>query len=108
MGLMDVELLIVRECPHEAAAAQLLRTALNDIGLPDKDFHTTVVISQDDADRRGFTGSPAFFVDGTDLFREPGHPPGLSCRLYRSSGRVAGVPDLVELRRALKRAADRH
>ena len=105
---MDVELRIVRECPHTAGAAQLLRTALDDIGLPDTDFHTTVVASEGDADRRGFTGSPAFFVDGTDLFREPGRPSGLSCRLYRSSGRVAGVPDLVDLRRALKRAADRH
>src|SRR6478672_165096 len=103
---MDVELLVVRECPHEAGAARLLRTALDDIGLPDTDFHTTVVVSQGDADRRGFTGSPAFFVDGTDLFREPWRPAGLSCRLYRSSDRVAGVPDLVDLRQALKSAAD--
>lgn len=102
---MNIELLVVRECPHEAAGAQLLRAALDDIGLPHKEFHTTVVVSQGDADRRGFTGSPAFFVDGTDLFRAPGGPSGLSCRLYRSPGRVAAVPDLVDLRRALKHAA---
>ncbi|HEY5878823.1 MAG TPA: hypothetical protein VIU11_07925 [Nakamurella sp.] len=107
MGVMDVELLVVRECPNEAGAARLLRTALDDIGLPDKDFDTTVVVSHSDAERRGFTGSPAFFVDGIDLFREPGRPAGLSCRLYRSSDRLGGVPDLVELRRALKSAADR-
>lgn len=105
---MDVQLLVVRECPNEAVAARLLRTALDDIGLPDKDFDTTVVVSQDDADRRGFAGSPAFFVDGIDLFREPGRPSGLSCRLYRSLNRAGGVPDLVDLRRELKRAADRH
>jgi protein-disulfide isomerase len=104
---MDVELLIVRECPHTAAAAQLLRTALDDIGLPDKDFDTTVVVDQGDADRLGFTGSPTFFVDGTDLFTETGHPAGISCRLYRTSDRVGALPDLVDLRRALKRAADR-
>lgn len=103
---MDVELLIVRDCPNEAGAARLLRSALDDIGLRDKDFHTTVVSSQGDAEGRGFTGSPAFFVDGFDLFREPGSQPGLSCRLYRSSGRVAGIPGLVDLRQALKRAAD--
>jgi hypothetical protein len=79
---MDVELLVVRECSHEADAVQLLRTALDDIGLLGKDFHTTSVVSQDDAERRGFTGHPAFFVDGTDLFREPGRPAALSCRLY--------------------------
>jgi hypothetical protein len=105
---MDVELLVVRECPHTVGAAQLLRTALDDIGLPDKDFHTTTIVSQADAERRGFTGSPAFFADGSDLFREPGSEPGLSCRLYRSSDQAAGVPDLVDLRRALKRAADHH
>lgn len=105
---MDVELLVVRECPNEADAANLLRTALDDIGLPGKDFHTTLVASQCEADRRGFTGSPSFFADGADLFREPWNRPGLSCRLYRSSDRVAGVPDLIDLRRALKRAADRH
>jgi hypothetical protein len=87
---MDVELLIVRDCPHTAAAAQLLRTALDDIGLPNKDFATTVIVGQGDADRLRFTGSPAFFVDGTDLFREPGHPAGLSCRLYRTSDRRSG------------------
>ena len=107
MGVMDVELLVVRECPNEADAAKLLRTALDDIGLSGKDFEISVVASQGDAERRGFTGSPAFFVDGSDLFGEPGRQPGLSCRLYRSPDRVAGIPDLVDLRRALKRAADR-
>ena len=107
MGVMDVELLIVRECPNEAVAARLLRTALDDIGLRGKEFHTSVVVSQGDAERRGFTGSPAFFVDGSGLFGEPGRRRSLSCRLYRSSGRVGVVPDLVDLRRALKRAADR-
>jgi hypothetical protein len=105
---MDVELLVVRDCPNEADAANLLRTALDDIGLPGKGFDVTVVASQGDAERRGFTGSPSFFVDGMDLFRESGRPVSLSCRLYRSSDRVAGVPNLIDLRRALKRAADRH
>jgi hypothetical protein len=76
--------------------------------LPGKDFQTTLVVSQGDAERRGFTGSPAFFVDGTDLFRESGRPAALSYRLYPSAARVAGVPNLIDLRRALKRAADRH
>ena len=105
---MDVELLVVQECPHEASAARLLRTALDDIGLPDKKFDTTVVGGQRDAERRGFTGSPAFYVDGCDLFREPGRPASLSCRLYRSADRVGGVPDIDELRVALRLAADGH
>ena len=105
---MDVELLVVPECPSEASAARLLRRALDDIGLPDTEFDTIMVGSGRDAERRGFTGSPAFYVDGSDLFPEPGRPASLSCRLYRSADRVGGVPDIVELRLALKRAADRH
>ena len=98
---MDVELLVVRECPNEAAAAQLLHNGLDDIGLPDKDFHITVVAGQGDAERRGFTGSPAFFVDGTDLFREPGRPTaarspraGCSGTSYPAS-RESGIVDLI-------------
>ena len=79
-----------------------------DIGLPHADFHTIVITSQEDADRRGFIGSPTFLVDGTDVFAEPGRPRGLSCPLYRSPDGVGGVPGLSELRQALKRAADRH
>jgi hypothetical protein len=107
MGDMDVQLLVVRGCHNEAVAARLLRTALDDVGLPDKDFDTTVVVSQDDADRRGFVGSPAFFVDGIDLFPEPERPSGFSCRLYGSLNGIGGVPDLVDLSRELRRAADR-
>ena len=105
---MNVELLVVPDCPHEQAAAQLLRTAMADIGLPHMDFRTTVITSQGDADRRGFTGSPTFLVDGSDVFAEAGRPTGLSCRLYRRPDGVSGVPGLTELRQALKRAADHH
>ena len=75
--VMDVELLVVRECSNEASAARLLRTALDDIGLPYKEFDTTVVGSRRDAERLGFTGSPSFYVDGCDQFREPGRPASL-------------------------------
>ena len=54
-----------------------------------------MVWSQRDAERRGLTGSLAFYVNGSDFFREPGAPseplvpavpvgrPGGRCSRYR-------------------------
>jgi hypothetical protein len=107
---MDVELLVVPDCPNESAARQLLRTALDDIGLARVDFRVTVIADRGDAERRGFHGSPSFLVDGADLFAEDATPETgmLACRIYRSSLEgVSGVPTLRDLRRELKRAAHR-
>lgn len=103
---MDVELLVVPDCPNESIAAGLLRTALDDVGLGGTTFRTTVIDTQQSADKRGFTGSPTILIGGLDPFVEPGRAPALACRIYRSPAGSAGVPSLVELRRALKRAAD--
>ena len=89
-------------CPHEAAAIGTLRTALDDIGLGSVGFAVEVVDSQDEADSRRFVGSPTICVDGADVFPEPDRPASIACRIYRGSG---GVPDLRDLRQALKRAA---
>jgi hypothetical protein len=104
---MDVELLVVPDCPNESIAAAMLRTALDDVGLPSSTFRTTVIDTQQRAEQRGFTGSPTILIGGLDPFVEPGRAPALACRIYRTETGPAGVPSLVELRRALKRAADR-
>jgi hypothetical protein len=104
-GGMDVELLVVPECPHAGAAAQLLRRALDDVGLAQVPIRTRVVSTWPDAERLGFVGSPTVRIDGEDPFSSAGRPVGLSCRMYRSEGARSGLPDLRELRRALKRHA---
>jgi hypothetical protein len=99
---MDVELLVVPDCPHEKPAAQLLRSALDDIGLTGLDFQRTVIDTQEAAERRGFVGSPTILLDGVDPFEASGQPASIACRLYPGQD---GLPDLRALRRALKRAA---
>ena len=99
---MRIELLVVRDCPHEAAAAGTLRTALDDVGLGSVGYPVTVIDSQAEADLRHFIGSPTICVDGQDLFPELDRPASVACRIY--PGR-AGVPELREVRQALKRAA---
>jgi hypothetical protein len=102
MGVIDVELLVVPDCPHEKAAADLLRSALDDVGLTAVDFQLTVIDTPEDAERRGFAGSPTILLDGIDPFQTPGQTDSVSCRLYPGPD---GLPDLRTLRQALKRAA---
>ena len=102
---MDVELLVVPDCPNEAPAEALLRTALDDVGLVRVPITTTVIDSASEAERRGFVGSPTILIDGDDPFAEPGHPAAIACRIYRNTSGPAGIPDLRQLRQALKRAA---
>lgn len=103
---MDVELLVTPECPNEAAARELLRVALDDVGLARVPFVTSVIDSSEHAARRGFTGSPTILINGRDPFAAADQP-GFACRLYSRHGRSYGIPDVRDLRRALKQAAAR-
>ena len=102
---MDVELLVVAGCPNQAPAAAVLRTALDDVGLARIPVTTTVIDTAAQAERRGFIGSPTILIDGNDPFAEPDQPTAVACRIYRNAGGAAGIPDLPQLRQALKRAA---
>lgn len=102
MDGMRIELLVVPQCPHEAAAVDVLTTALDDIGLGSVGYTVTVINSQEAADRRHFVGSPTICVDGQDVFSEPDRAASVACRVYPGAG---GVPGLRDLRQALKRAA---
>ena len=102
MGSMDVELLVVPDCPREKPATVLLRSALDDIGLTAVDFRLTVIDTPEGAERRRFVGSPTILLNGIDPFEKPGQQASLACRPYPGSG---SLPDLRALRQALKRAA---
>ncbi|MFF6829141.1 hypothetical protein [Streptomyces longwoodensis] len=103
---MEIEVLVVPGCPNEQTVADRLRRALDDIGLRGTKFTTRVIADQTEAERDGFTGSPTILVDGRDLFTEPGRPPGLACRVYRTPHGLAGAPDASQLQRALTAVAD--
>ena len=103
---MEIELLVVPDCPNEAPARELLVRALADVGLADEEVSVKVVGSQQMAADLGFTGSPTVLVNGCDHFSEPGRDTGLACRVYqRPDGELSGLPDESELRRVLKRTA---
>ena len=104
--LVDIDLLVVAGCPNEAPAADLLRSALDQAGLPTQGFRVTVIADEQAAARRGFTGSPTFLINGSDPFSDSEQPTGLTCRLYRQpTGRASGLPALADLRDSLTTAA---
>ena len=104
---MKVELLVVPDCANEQPAAELLRSALDDVGLAAVTFATTVVDTMDAAERLSFAGSPTILINGVDPFAVPGSQPALACRLYRHPSGLRGVPELAALRRFLEEGAGR-
>jgi hypothetical protein len=101
---MEIELLVVADCPHETAAAELITTAVADTGVQARVTHT-VVTSLDQARRRGFPGSPTILVNGSDPFADRAAPAAMACRLYPTPEGLRGVPALEDLRQALQRVA---
>jgi hypothetical protein len=105
---VDVQLLVVDDCPNERPAAALLRRALDDVGLSAVGFSTRVIATQQEAEQLGFVGSPTILIDGRDPFAEPGRAAALACRVYLGEAGLSGVPALEPLRQALKLPADAH
>jgi hypothetical protein len=100
---MDVELLVVPDCPQESPAYDLTRAALAELDSS-ASVVVTVIQSDEEAQARGFTGSPTFLINGRDPFAEPGAAVGLACRMYPTAAGRAGLPGLPELREALRRS----
>jgi hypothetical protein len=105
-GGVDVEVLVVADCPNESGAVTIVRQALDDVGLKRVPIRTRVVASEQDAEELGFVGSPTIRINGADPFESRGRATGLACRVYVEHGVRSGLPDPRKLRQALKRHAD--
>jgi hypothetical protein len=101
---MRVELLVVPDCPNEVAAHEVVAQAAALAEVVDLDVTITVIDSDEEAQRRGFAGSPTFLIEGIDPFAVPGAPTGVACPVYPTAGGLSGTPDVFALREALLRA----
>jgi hypothetical protein len=100
---MELTVLAVPGCPNALVLKQRLTGLL--AGRPGVTVSWQVVASDEEAARLGMRGSPTLLIDGSDPFAVPDQGPALACRLYRSDeGRLAGVPAVAALRRALAQA----
>ena len=98
---MKVDVLHVDGCPSLDPLLRVLRSLIrdhSDISLP-----TTLVGSNQDAQRLGFHGSPTILIDGHDPFPWHDERIGLSCRVYADAeGRMAGLPSREMLAQVLR------
>lgn len=102
--MLQIELLVVPDCPNEGVAAELIATAVADTGVA-ATVTRTMIVTEAEAEQRGFIGSPTMLLNGLDAFPVPHALVGLACRLYSTPAGVRGVPGLRDLRQALKRTA---
>lgn len=105
---MKVELLVIPGCPSAEAAAALLRTALDEVGLAACPFSVAIIATDDAARARRFAGSPAFLVDGRDLFSSAPAGGSMACRVYSTPEGLRNVPALRDLRQRLKERTAPH
>jgi hypothetical protein len=98
---MEIELLVVADCPKAEPALRLVLDVLAELRLGQVRPRVIVIGSAGEAAERGFTGSPTILLDGTDPFADPALLPGLACRVYPGP---SGLPSPSELRDALGRA----
>ena len=104
MAGMDVEVLVGSDCPHRAAAVDLVREVLDELRLSEIPIRVGVIDTPDDAQRRGFVGSPTILLDGVDPFATPGQTVALACRIYRSEHANGPLPDKQSLREVVRSA----
>ncbi|MHB1612767.1 MAG: thioredoxin domain-containing protein [Actinomycetes bacterium] len=88
-------------CPNVELVRQRLADALARFPGPTPLVVVEEVADPDEADRRGFRGSPALLVDGVDPFAGPETPAAFACRTYRTETGGEGAPSVDQIVAAL-------
>lgn len=89
-------------CPSHEKALPLLREEMRELGIPESELSVTEVLTDEDAQRLQFIGSPTIRIDGEDVADTGDATYGLDCRLYYTrAGRPSPLPDRDDLKEAL-------
>ena len=100
-----IEFLFWEDCPSHPQAWRLLQEVLDEEGL-EATVERIEVVTDEDAERWQFPGSPTLRVDGVDVDPAGASQMGtaLTCRVYvLEDGRFSPVPSREMIRRALLR-----
>ncbi len=104
-GRLPVTYLFSRACPSHEEGLELLREAAAASGVG-VNVEVVEVLTDEDAGRLGFPGSPTYLAAGRDLFprEDLGHAPAAdACRAYpRPGGRIGPLPHPGDLAAALR------
>jgi hypothetical protein len=101
-----IEFLYWEECPSHPEARKRLREVMAELGV-DAPVEDIEVLTDEDAARLNFPGSPTIRVDGEDVDPAGASQMGtaLTCRIYKlEDGRFSPVPSKEMIRRALRTA----
>ena len=82
MATPRVEFLWWRECPSWERALEMLRGAMEEVGLDPASVELREIDTEESAERLEFAGSPTILIDGADV-QPPAddEPVGLVCRI---------------------------
>lgn len=100
---LKIEFLYWEDCPSHPQAWKLLQEALSEIGI-ERPVEQIEVLTDIDAERLAFPGSPTIRVNGVDIDPEGAAQMGtaLTCRVYRlEDGRFSPVPSKEMIEQAL-------
>jgi hypothetical protein len=99
-----IEFLFWEDCPSHPGARKLLQEVMVEKGL-EVPIEEIEVLTDEDAERLRFPGSPTIRVNGEDIDPAGAAQMGtaLTCRLYRlEDGRPSPLPSKGMIRRALE------
>ncbi len=101
---MRVTFLYWPECDSHEAALERLTEVLSEERV-EHDLEVVEVITEEEARRRGFGGSPTILIDGVDIDPDGRDPAGrLTCRAYRKlDGSIGPLPEKELIRRAIRK-----
>ena len=103
-----MEFLWWADCPSWERTLERLQAEMEAQGLDPKAIENREIVTEDDAERDSFIGSPTIRVDGVDVQPPGDEPTGLTCRIYRHrDGRISPLPDPDDVRDALRSATER-
>lgn len=104
---MQIRFLFWEDCPSHPDAWERLQQVLGELHL-DVAVERVEVLTDVDAERWHFPGSPTILVNGVDIDpRAPELPARLTCRLYYTEeGRPSPLPPVEMIKRALVAARD--
>ena len=100
-----VEVLFWEGCPSLPETLAELDRVLREEGVDTK-VQLVEVLTDEQARRERFPGSPTIRINGEDIVApSDAEPFSLTCRVYRTrDGRISAVPDPEDMREAVKRA----
>lgn len=96
-----MRLLYFDGCPNWQEADERLRQALVRLGM-DVPVERVNVLTEEEAERLSFRGSPTIVVNGVDPFADPSAPLGLSCRVFQTPDGLRGSPTIEQLVEVLR------